>query len=405
MFKLFKLENWKLALTENPILKERCKHLFDFTSYENIIKMRYDMMSTYKPLCTIESSIMKKNYEIHIIEKGKFLKTIEKIVPLYEKYYKEYQNSQYNLMKKKRFLYKCLKKKLFQWRGLWADKKLFFENSHKLRLKISNHYTSYLAQPILMNILDIDYYLPKFTKFDSSHLFIENENNLEYRIVLNVDEIVGEETEETKSKKYALIKQNPDQPTNSVRNVFDYNLKFSNHNFIYDIYRYANFSVWKELDKISNMIIKPNERYDHVDIFNRYKMMNKKEKFDGVFECCLVKLSHHIKGLFSVSKEGITFKPFSYQFSKKKKDEKLEMNLENNVDDDYDIDRNTCYGSCLTFHHKDKDVDLYYWPMNDIKYIFKKRYYYKKKAIEIFTTSNKAYFFTFKDQVQKDQVM
>lgn len=362
------------------------------------------MMSTYKPLYINESSIMKKNYEIHIIEKGKFVKTIERIIPLYEKYYKEYQNSQYNLMKNKRLLYKCLKKKLFQWRGLWADKKLFFENTNKLRLKISNHYTSYFAQPILMNILDIDYYLPKFTKFDSSNLFLENDYNLEYRIVLNVDEIVEDETVEIKTTKFALRKKYSDQfILNSGNSIFDHGLK-ATRNFIYDIYHNSNFTIWKELEKISNMIIKPNDKYDHVDIFSRYKMSLKKEKYDNVFECCLVKLSHHIKGLFSITKDGITFKPFSYQFSKKN-EEKVQNVSDNLNDDDYDIDRNTCYGSCLTFHHKDKDVVLYYWPMSDIKYIFKKRYYYKKKALEFFTSSNKSYFFTFKDQSQKDQVM
>lgn len=201
---MLKSEIWKLGLIENEVLKERCKRLFDFTTYENVIKMRYDMMSGFKPFYE-KSSSSEKNYEIHIIEKGKLIKTIEKTIPLYEKRYKVYQDCQFYRMRDKRLLYKCLKKKLFQWRGFWSDKKLFNEDQQKLKLKVCNHYTSYYARPILTNILDIEYYLPVFTKFDASNLFMENDNNLNYRIVCNIDELVDEDCEVTKSKKFALL--------------------------------------------------------------------------------------------------------------------------------------------------------------------------------------------------------
>ena len=64
------------------------------------------------------------------------------------------------------FLYKSMKKKLFQWRGFWSDKKIYYNDNNKLRFKFFNHYTSYFARPILIPILDIDYYLPTFTKFN-----------------------------------------------------------------------------------------------------------------------------------------------------------------------------------------------------------------------------------------------
>src|SRR5438874_1329222 len=111
---IFKSELWRSGLRENPLIKTRCQNLFDFASYEAIVKHRYEMMRLYKP----SNQKSDKNYEINIIEKGKFLKTIESNIPFYEKHFKEYQNKQYDLMKEKRLLYKKLKKKLFTWRGV-----------------------------------------------------------------------------------------------------------------------------------------------------------------------------------------------------------------------------------------------------------------------------------------------
>ena len=339
----------------------------------------------------------EKNNEIQNIDKGNFIKTIEKTIPFYSKIYMDYQNIQYKLMRDKRLLYKCLKKNLFQWRGFWADKKLFYENYHKLKLKICNHYTSYYAKPILVNVLDIDYYLPVFTKFDRSQLFLDNESNLNYRIVLNIDEILDEEYDSIKSNHFAML---PQVTTKSNSNP-TIGLAKNRKNYIFDIYNNSSVVVRKELEKISKMIIKPFGRYENND--SNEKLNSFKDK-DLWFECCYVKQSHHIKGIFCFTKDGISFKPFSNQFSKKK-NLKEEFGKMNNIEDDYDEDRNTCFGSVLTYHHKDKDISEYHWALNDIRFIFKRRYYYKKKAIEIFTYSNTSHFFTFKDQNKKDQVM
>ena len=120
-----------------------------------------------------------------------------------------------------------------------------------------------------------------------------------------------------------------------------------------------------------------------------------------IFDCCYVELSHHIRGYFQITPDGIYLRPFKEQFQKPEEglDEFL-LNL-----DDYDVDRQTCYGSVLSFHHKEKDIILYFWPIKEIKMILKKRYYFKKKAFEIFTNSNKSYFFSFKNQQIRDAAM
>ena len=56
--------------------------------------------------------------------------------------------------------------------------------------------------------------------------------------------------------------------------------------------------------------------------------------------CCLVKSTHHIKGLFYFKDKKISFKTFFGKIL----DIKLQMEL-NEKDDNYDSERNNCYGS------------------------------------------------------------
>ena len=55
-----------------------------------------------------------------------------------------------------------------------------------------------MIQPLLTPILDIDYYLPEFKKFDKNKLF--NKDNYNYKINLDIDEILKEEVKEEKKK-------------------------------------------------------------------------------------------------------------------------------------------------------------------------------------------------------------
>jgi hypothetical protein len=48
------------------------------------------------------------------------------------------------------------------------------------------------------------------------------------------------------------------------------------------------------------------------------------------------------------------------------------------------------------FHHKDKNLYKISIKYDEIKWIFRRRYYYKNSALEIFTTQNKSFYFNFK---------
>ncbi len=166
---IFNKESWKYSLTENVILKERCKTLIDFFSFEVVIRERYDMMRIYKPFQ--EDSNSNSNLETDIQIKN-LTTVVNTYLNNYKEHFKEYQNKVFTLAKVKRLLYKYLKKKLFKFRGAWCNRNLFFEQKNNLKLKTINHYTSYFAKPLLSPILDVDYYLPSFTKFQSSNLFM-----------------------------------------------------------------------------------------------------------------------------------------------------------------------------------------------------------------------------------------
>jgi len=374
---IFNKESWKYSLTENVMLKERCKTLIDFFSFEVVIRERYDMMRIYKPFQ--EESNSNSNLETDIQIKN-LTTVVNTYLNNYKEHFKEYQNKVFTLAKVKRLLYKYLKKKLFKFRGAWCNRNLFFEQKNNLKLKTINHYTSYFAKPLLSPILDVDYYLPSFTKFQSSNLFMKNETNVNYRVQLNIDEIL-----EKNSNQISTIKETE---TNLI------------HNLIQKIYSNFNEKNWAILQEIDKFCITSHPVYH-----------DKHEKNSLIsFECCFVKLSHHIKGKMQISKDGIYFRPFIREFidiDKQCSEEDSELNSENKTEDDPDYDhfRKTCYGSTLTLHKKDKDVILYFWPVTDIKYIIKKRYYYKKKAFEFFTFSNKSYFFSFKNNSQRNEAL
>ena len=65
-------------------------------------------------------------------------------------------------------------------------------------------------------------------------------------------------------------------------------------------------------------------------------------------------------------------------------------------DDDYDKEKKTCFGSYFQFHQKDRNLYKITINYSDMKFFLLKRYYYKNSALEIFTYSNKSYYFNFK---------
>ena len=99
------------------------------------------------------------------------------------------------------------------------------------------------------------------------------------------------------------------------------------------------------------------------------KSSNKKEYYLG----CLVKTSHHIKGVFFIDDNKLNFKVFLNQRTGSAMSG-VEVGF-TNKDDDYDQERKTCFGSFFVCHPKDKDlyqinIDYHNNMINEFYYVF-----------------------------------
>ena len=81
------------------------------------------------------------------------------------------------------------------WNNSWNIKNLFYDNIHQIKQKRVNHYTYDFQMPLLCPIIDNIYYLPKFSGFNSAKLFLKNNKNLPYRIILDVKNIYTNEND------------------------------------------------------------------------------------------------------------------------------------------------------------------------------------------------------------------
>jgi hypothetical protein len=83
---------------------------------------------------------------------------------------------------------------------MWSCSEDLYNN--KFKFKILNHYTKSLSRPIIYPILDINYYEPKFKKYDVNNLFREKLDchNIELNIE-NIFKIEGSEEVHSDEKK------------------------------------------------------------------------------------------------------------------------------------------------------------------------------------------------------------
>ena len=124
-----------------------------------------------------------------IDEEKRINRAIKETIPFLEGEIRKYWNNSCLDQLKRRREYKKTKKRLFSWNGFWSERKLFFAHPEYLKLQVKNHFTKDMTKVILTPILDIDYYLPNFSKFNKKKLF--NKDDFKYVISLNVEEILN----------------------------------------------------------------------------------------------------------------------------------------------------------------------------------------------------------------------
>ena len=216
-------------------------------------------------------------------------------------------------------------------------------------------------RPLLVPILDINYYLPNFSSFETKNYFNEEPKQI---IDLNLDKIL-------KSENY-----NDQDISKSDINININNNNSNNENILRNIYMKSNPKIVEKLMKINDKLdfgkeeeeynlVEEKEKSEIKDLNQNDEIIINKSQSKIYFLSCLVKTSHHIKGVCFIDQTKLNFKIFLNQQTGKSMNG-INMSF-TDTDEDYDPERKTCYGSYFMFHHKDKDLYKI-----SIKYIDKK---------------------------------
>ena len=357
-------------------------------------------------------------------ENKKINEKILNIIPYLENKIRKYSSTSLIQEKKRRNKYKKTKKILFSWRGFWSQRDLFYEYPENLKLKKKNHYTKEMTKILFSPILDLDYYMPPFTKFDTKKLF--NKEDYKYKINLNIENLLlSNENEDNieennvnndDNNNNIIIKEEKKKNKKNNKKSIILKNKYG-FNYLECIYKLSYNGIWEQYksyyeqkidldntnnqtnnqdiyknDTISELINTKSEKENLIAIKEK-KKKNIQHFKTSAFKCCLVKCTHHIKGYIICKKKKIKF-----QYSQEEKNKKLSV-AEILSDPSYDKDMNNCFGS--TFRKNSKDKDKVHLSINydNIKYIFIRKYFYQNSGMEIYTTSNKSYFFNFKTDV------
>ena len=233
--------------------------------------------------------------------------------------------------------YLHLMKEQFLFNGFWSNKKLFFNEeirAKELKYKSLNYYTENFQRPIVYPALDYKYQYPSFSYFVcDNNLYISEESKDNYDFILESQQLED------------LIEEYNEQNINLIKT------KYKDTILMYDV--------------------------------------------------CLIKRTHHVKGklfLIKGNREDKIKKLYFISYPKSKVDlipscNYLESNSQQQEFRQTIKNKHVCYGSFFICPDKDCNIKIEI-KIEDIRMILRRIYFYRKSAIEIFT-SNKSYYFNF----------
>ena len=146
--------------------------------------------------------------------------------------------------------------------------------------------------------------------------------------------------------------------------------------------------------------IESQELDELIDQYTQNNLELIEEKYKNsilIYDACLVKRTHHVKGkIFLIKKNEKVKKLYFLSYNKKSVDSipscnELEKNTQQEVLRKTVKSIHSCYGSFFTCPNKDCNI-LIKINIEDIRMILRRIYYYRKSGFEIFT-SNKSYYF------------
>ena len=273
--------------------------------------------------------------------------------------------------------YRKIKKKLFSFNGLLSTKKYFYEkNKYICKYRLLNHMTEDFTKIFLTPIIDMNYYLPKFSKFEIKNLFRDENKDHLIQITELSDLTLKQLTQEEDKKKE--------------------DIEVSNFNALYLLkeseFKYMN-SLNSEIEGSFNHYLLYKEF-----INNRHNISS--SYHNNLENSCLVKAAQHIRGFFYSNKNEIGFYsydkiPYPHKKGKNKNANEVIDKRIQEIQKDYDPDRKSCFGSIFSPQNEKYEYFHFYIPYNEIVFILKRRYYFKISALEIFTTDKKSYLFKF----------
>ena len=271
--------------------------------------------------------------------------------------------------------YRKIKKILFSFNGIFSTKKYFYDkNKYICKYRLLNHMSEDFTRILFTPIIDIDYYLPKFSKFELKNLFRnENKDHLE-----QITKIVDLSLKNIKNED----------------NKIEEKIEFSNLNGLYLIKE----AEYKNMCELNNKI---EGTLSHYLLFKKYidkKHVVTVSYHNSIENSCFVKTSYHIRGFFYNNNKEIGFYSYDklpYNYDKKGKKIGTNDPLIDQIQKDYDPDRAACFGSIFSPQIKKYEYLHFKIPYNHIILILKRRYYFKVSALEIFTSDKKSYLFKF----------
>ena len=319
--------------------------------------------------------------------------------------------------------YRKIKKKLFSFNGIFSTRKFFYDRKKYIcKYRLLDHMTEDYTRIFLTPIIDMDYYLPQFSKFELQNLFrSKNKDNLIQvcKITdLSIKEKEKEKETEKETKDENEIKEVTEKETKDENEIKEETPKETKEekneiktesNNLNSLYLLRQ-SEYKNMDELNKDIV---GSYSHYSSYRKYiidKQGLKKSYHHLIENCCYVKTSFHIRGFFYINDREIGFYSYDkipYKIFIKKCDRKKggppNINPVNctkeegekieEIQKDYDIERKCCFGSIFSPQKNKYDYLHFSIPYDQIVFILKRRYYFKVCCIEVFTTDKKTYFF------------
>ena len=323
-------------------------NIFDISYFQKIYNTRKIYLKNNLKLLINESfeynsdenDEQKNNYE-------KILLKVDKLKVCYDN--NEIYNYCWNMIKRKN--YRKIKKQLYSWNNSYSNIDVFYNKKEKeeekndeicLKYKISNYLSNDMTRKLIVPIIDIDYYMPKFQIFNyEEKLFRINEKTKinQYKNVYKTDLKIFDE------QKYNIA-QNEDKEEN----------KFNVYNICYI----------KATHHIRGKLFFEKNSTNHN---NKYP-----------FSIC-----EKIPSLFflesNISNENILLKNY----------------------EDYDSESQSCFISIFKNNKNPKDPETFLKiNFSDIVFIFLRKYCFRNNSIEIFLSNHRSYYFKFFDMKKRD---